>query len=175
MRLVGAMLFLFVWRRRKQKNTAAEPALLVTDEATVVTTVLERAQAQLDTQLQSDDAMDLKALGVLGADAVGIGVLVAANADLAFWWVPTIVLGLAATLLLWVVWPLDLNDGPEWGAWYEQFGGGTPVDVGRQMLADLTQAVAVNGAKTRYKGYVFRLGFVILLLGLAGSIVVAVR
>jgi len=135
--------------------------------------VVDRAQSQLDAQLAADDAVDLKALGVLGADAAALGVLVAAHSSLnPFWWVPMAVLSAAGLVLLVVVYPVKLDSGPRWTAWYEEFGGGTAADAGRQMLVDLTATIDANGRKMRRNGLIFKIGFGLMLLGLIGCAVV---
>jgi len=134
--------------------------------------VVDRAQSQLDAQLAGDDAVDLKALGVLGADAAAIGVLVAAHTALnSLWWIPMTALAVAAILLLVVVWPVRLEQGPRWDVFYETFGNAEPIDVGRQMLSDLTEATALNATRMRRTGLVYKAGFVVLLLGLVGCAV----
>lgn len=138
----------------------------MSDADEVVRLVVERAQSQLDAQLAADDAEDLKALGVLAADAAAFGVLVAAHASLnPYWWVPLSVLGLAGMALLIVVYPLKLKIGPRWSDWYAAFGGGSFGDVGRQMLVDITAAIDANGQAMKRNGRIFKLGFVLMLLG----------
>lgn len=146
----------------------------VGDADDVIRLLVERAQSQLDAQLAADDAVDVKALGVLGADAAALGVLVASHASLnPLWWVPMAVLGIAGVVLLWVVYPVELDAGPRWTEWYEKFGGGVFLDVGTQMLVDLTATYDENRNRMRVNGRLFKLGFVSMSLGLVGCIVVA--
>ena len=145
----------------------------MSDADAIVRMVVDRAQSQLDAQLLADDAVDLKALGVLAADATAVGVLVAAHSTLnPSWWVPMVVLSIAALVLLVVVYPIELDDGPRWAEWYETFGGGTVYDVGRQMIADLTAAIDGNSQQMTRNGRVFKVGFVLRILGLVGCVVV---
>ena len=76
-------------------------------------------------------------------------------------------------MLLLVVYPVTLDDGPRWSAWYEAFGGGAAVDVGRRMVVDLTQSIDRNAATTTRNGRIFKCGFVLMLVGLAGCVAVA--
>jgi hypothetical protein len=144
----------------------------VPDEDDVLRLIVERAQAQLASQFRDADALDVKALGVLAIDGVALGVLIAAH-DLLnrYWWAPAAALGLAGGFLLLAVWPRRLDEGPNWRIFYEQFGGGTVAEVGRQMLSELLTAIDENRVK-RVKGLLFKIGFVLLSLGLAGSLVV---
>jgi hypothetical protein len=139
----------------------------MSDADEIVRLAVERTQAQLDAQLASDDAVDLKALGVLGADAAAMGVLVAAHGSLnPLWWVPMAVLAAAGLVLLWVVYPVELQTGPRWTEWYAVFGAGSFGEAGRQMLVDLTAALDVNRVKLRRNGRRFKVGFVLVLIGL---------
>jgi hypothetical protein len=57
------------------------------DEEIVVQMLVARAQSRLDAQLQSLQGLDLKALGLLGADAAAVGVLIAIHdAVNRLWW-----------------------------------------------------------------------------------------
>jgi len=47
------------------------------DEEIVAQMLVARAQSRLDAQLQALQGLDLKALGLLGADAAAVGVLIA--------------------------------------------------------------------------------------------------
>jgi hypothetical protein len=109
------------------------------DGSVVVAQMLvARAQARLDAQLRGAEAAELKALALLGADAAALGVLVAAHEALyRLWWAVASGFGLAGLLLLATVWPRKLDAGPSVRTFYETFGNGTPLDVSRQMLAEL--------------------------------------
>lgn len=135
--------------------------------------IVERVQSQLDAQLQADDAMDLKALGILGANAAVIAALVATHSAVPYWWTAAIILGAGGVLLLWVVWPDDIDDGPEWAEWYELFGGGAPDEIARQMLVDLVSARRSNSKVQVTKGKRFKRGFLLTLIGLAACTIVA--
>jgi hypothetical protein len=114
----------------------------------VLELVLDRVQARLDGQFRDSDALDAKALGVLGADAAALGVLIAAHDGInTYWWIPGLVLGAAGLILLAAIWPRTLDSGPNWRLFYEQHGGGEPEAVGRQMLAELLAAVELNDAQ----------------------------
>ena len=91
----------------------------MSDADEIVRLVIERVQAQIDAQLAADDAVDLKALGVLAAIAAAIGVLVASHSSLnPYWWAPMVMLSSASLVLLYVVYPVDLQTGPRWTDWY---------------------------------------------------------
>jgi hypothetical protein len=68
----------------------------MTEAENVIQMVLARVEARLDAQLRDSDALDVKALGVLGADAAAIGVLMAVHESInTLWWGPATVLGAA--------------------------------------------------------------------------------
>ena len=145
----------------------------MSDADDVIRLVVERVQGQINAQLAADDAVDLKALGVLAADAAAVGVLVASHPSLnPFWWVPMAVLAAAGLVLLVVVYPVELETGPRWTEWYATFGGGAFGDVGRQMLVDLTDVLDKNKRIMRRNGIVFKVGFAMMLAGLIGCVVV---
>jgi hypothetical protein len=115
------------------------------DEEIVVHMLVARAQSRLDAQLHGRQWLDLKALGLLGADVAVAGMLAAVHDALnRFWWLDATGLALAGLLLLIAVWPRTLDAGPSLRAFYETFGGGAPVDVARQMLAELLETLETN-------------------------------
>ncbi|HEY3921995.1 MAG TPA: hypothetical protein VGL76_07755 [Gaiellaceae bacterium] len=145
----------------------------VSDAEDLIRLVVDRVQGQINAQLAADDAVDLKALGVLAADAAAVGVLVASRPSLnPFWWAPMVVLALAGLVLLFVVYPVELETGPRWTQWYATFGGSAFADAGRQMLVDLTDVLEKNKRVTRRNGIVFKAGFVTMLVGLIGCVIV---
>jgi hypothetical protein len=142
-------------------------------EARVVELLIDRVQSQLDAQLQGDDALDLKALGVLAANAAAFGVLVTVHDSLPLWWIAALLLLAGAVCVLVVVWPLDLSDGPQWGEWYDSFGGRDRETVSLQMLADLLKAMEDNSSATSGKGSWFRWGFIFTLAGVGAGLFLA--
>jgi hypothetical protein len=72
----------------------------VTDER-VIDLVVEQATVRLENQFRDVDALDVKALGVLGADAAALALLVATHGSLNnLWWLPTCGLAVSGLLLL---------------------------------------------------------------------------
>jgi hypothetical protein len=89
--------------------------------SSVIDLAIRQAQARLEMQFRNTDALDVKALGVLAADAAAIGVLVATHSSLnRFWWIPCAGLAVAGLLLLISVRPRELDQGPDI---FERFGG----------------------------------------------------
>lgn len=145
----------------------------MTDER-VIELVVGQATARLDNQFRNVDALDVKALGVLGADAAALGVLIATHDTLNhLWWFPSAGLVLGGLLLLLCVWPRALDEGPNLRDFFESFGGQRYPEVGLQMLGELLAAVETNDARTPFKGRVFKAGFGVIVVSLAGSFVVA--
>lgn len=116
----------------KPEGAGAEPS--DGDEQAILDMLVPRAQARIDGQLLDSDALDTKALGVLGVDAAAVALMVAVGSDLAsLWWIPAAALGLAGILLLAAVWPRTFDLGPDTRQFYETMGGGTRLDASRQM------------------------------------------
>jgi hypothetical protein len=146
------------------------------DEEIVVQMLVARAQSRLDAQLHGLQWLDLKALGLLGADAAAIGVLAAVHdAVNRFWWLDATGLAVAGFLLLAAVWPRRLDAGPSLRALYETFGGGAAVDVARQMLAELLETIETNDRVTRAHKpeLLIALSLVLIVLSLVGAVPVA--
>src|SRR5438477_6253685 len=101
------------------------------DEA-VTQMLVARAQSRLDAQVHALQGLDLKALGLLGADAAVAAVLIAVHdAVNRFWWLDVSGLAVAGLLLMVTVWPTKLDVGPSLRAFYETFGSRAPLDVAR--------------------------------------------
>jgi hypothetical protein len=144
-----------------------------TDADAILALVIERAQNRLDGQARDNDAADSKALGVLGASAAAIALLVAAHDTLhPLWWIPMITLCGAVALLLVPVWPRSFDVGPDWREFYETYGEGEFSAVGRQLLSELLAAIEFNERQTD-KSTFLRAGLAVLLVGLVGAALVA--
>ena len=146
------------------------------DAEVVTQMVIAGALSRLEAQLRDDNARDLKALGVLSADAAALGALIAAQDALSrLWRVPAAGLALAGLLLLVTVWPRKLDEGPNWREFYDTFGGGTVRDVGRQMLAELLAAIDENERRTRTRkpNAVFKVGLILIAVSVVTSVLIA--
>ena len=116
------------------------------DEQAILDMLVPRAQARIDGQLRDGDALDTKALGVLGVDTAAVALLVAVRDSLnALWWIPTGALGVTGVLLLAAIWPRTFDLGPDPRKFYEAMGTSTRVTATRQMLSELLEAVDENG------------------------------
>ena len=145
----------------------------MTDER-VIDLVVEQATGRLENQFRDVDALDVKALGVLAADAAALALLVATHNSLNnLWWLPTCGLAVSGLLLLLCVWPRDLDEGPNLRSFFEAFGGRPYPEVALQMLGELLAAVDENEARTPFKSQVLKAGFAALVISLVGAFVVA--
>jgi hypothetical protein len=138
--------------------------------------LIARAQARLDAQLRGAEAAELKALGLLGADAAALGVVVATHDALdRLWWAVASGFGVAGLLLLATVWPRRLDAGPSVRTFYETFGNGTPLDVSRQMLAELIATIDANEriARARKLDGLVKASLILIVLSIAGAIPIA--
>ena len=146
------------------------------DEEIVVQMLVARAQSRLDAQLHGSQWLDLKALGLLGADAAAAGVLAAVHdAVNRFWWLDVTGLVVAGLLLLAAVWPRSVDHGPNLRAFYEAFGGGAAADVARQMLAELLEAIETNDRVigTQKPEMLIELSLVLIVLCAVGAVPLA--
>lgn len=146
------------------------------DEQVVVQMLVAHAQSRLDAQLQALQGVDLKALGLLGADAAAVGVLIAIHDTVnRFWWLDASGLAVAGLLLLVAVWPRSFDVGPSLRAFYDTHGSGAAVDVARHLLAELLEAIETNDRVTRaHKAETLvELSLVLIVLCLIGAIPVA--
>jgi len=156
----------------KPEGAGAEPS--DGDEQAILDMLVPRAQARIDGQLLDSDALDTKALGVLGVDAAAVALMVAVRSDLAsLWWIPAAALGLAGILLLAAVWPRTFDLGPDTRQFYETMGAGTRLDASRQMLAELLAAIDANEKRLPEKKRLFKTGFRLLVVAILGSLAVA--
>ena len=71
------------------------------------------------------------------------------------------------------MWPRTLDEGPNLRDFFETFGGEAYPLVALQMLGELLAAVEVNDSRTPFRGRVFKAGFAMLVVSLAGSFLVA--
>jgi hypothetical protein len=144
------------------------------DEQAILDLLIPRAQSRLDGQFGDGDAMDSKALGLLGLDAAAIALMTAVRHDLAsLWWLPTTALGLAGALLLAAVWPRRFDLGPDTRRFYETMGMSSRLEASRQMLTELLVAVEENDLRLPAKAKLFKSGFALLVIALLGSLTVA--
>ncbi|HEY8777360.1 MAG TPA: hypothetical protein VIM33_12895 [Gaiellaceae bacterium] len=142
------------------------------DAEEVLQMVIAQAQARLASQFRLSDSLDVKALGVLAADAAALGVLIAAHDAInPHWWIAALILSVGGVLLLIAVWPRELDEGPNLREFYRNFGGGTAEYVGRQLLSELLAAIEGNNRKKGKSG-LFKLGFAIMVIGLIGCAIV---
>jgi hypothetical protein len=174
--MAGARLLGRIRARLTREQTTGLPAEGPSDAEVVTQLVITGALSRLEAQLRDNNALDLKALGVLGADAAALGVLIAAHDALSrLWWIPAAGLGVAGFLLLVTIWPRKLDGGPNWREFYETFGGGTARDVGRQLLAELLAAIDENERRTRARkpNAVFKGGLLLMAVSLLASVPIA--
>jgi len=146
------------------------------DEEVVVQMLVARAQSRLDAQLRVLQGLDLKALGLLGADAAAVGVLIAIHdAVNRLWWLDASGLAVAGLLLLIAVWPRSFDVGPSLRTFYDTHGSGAAVDVARHLLAELLEAIETNDRVTRTHEAetLVELSLALIVLCLIGAVPVA--
>jgi hypothetical protein len=145
------------------------------DEQAIVDMLIPRAQSHIDAQLRDSDALDSKALGVLGVTAATIALMVAVRGDVhRTWWIPTAALGLAGLFLLAAVWPRTFDVGPDPRQFYEAMAARTRLDASRQMLAELLAAIDRNNRRVPDKNRLFKAGFALVIPALVGCLAVGI-
>jgi hypothetical protein len=136
---------------------------------------IARAADRINGQRSGADALDAKAFGALALAAAGIGTLAAVSGSLAYWWIPAVIMGLAASILGYVVWPRPLDVGPDAGDFHRKWGGGTAIQAREQMLADLLVSIRVNDDQTPQMVRSLKLGSALLTAGLGAAVIAAIR
>jgi hypothetical protein len=106
----------------------------------------QNSQARLDGQSRDNDALDVKALGVVAVDAAIFALLAIVHHDSLnrFWAVPAAAIILGGLLLVASVFRQAVDAGPNWRTFFEQFGGLAPEALALQMLSDLLTAIFVE-------------------------------
>jgi hypothetical protein len=127
----------------------------------------KRAIWIVESQLEDSAVYDLKALGLLAVDAAALTVLVGAHSSLNHLWVISLLLLLAAGILLClVVWPTGYELGPDAEEFYaENMNSATVRQIRERMLSELLEAVNLNDPSTPRKDIRLRCGFVLLVAG----------
>ncbi len=139
-------------------------------QRTLAELIIDRAQGRLDGQLHDNDALDVKALGLIAVDAAVLAVLIAAHGSLdRIWVIPAFVLAVAGFLFLCALWRRRFDAGPNWREFYEDYGWEPFEDVARQMLSDLLAAIEWNTEHGRRKDALYGAGFAASLVGLLAA------
>jgi hypothetical protein len=164
----------FGCRDRTKRPDPGDSAARQSDEQAVLDMLVPRAQARIDGQLRDGDALDTKALGVLGVDTAAVALLVAVRDSLnPLWWIPAGGLAVTGILLLAAIWPRTFDLGPDPRNFYEEMGASTRLVATRQMLSELLAAVDENDGQLPAKSRLFKIGFALLLVALLGALTVA--
>jgi hypothetical protein len=136
---------------------------------------IDRAADRINGQRSAADALDAKALGALALAAAGIGTLAAVSGSLDYWWIPATIMGAAAAILGYVVWPRSLDVGPDPGDFHRKWGGGTAIQTRQQMLADLLVSIGANDDQAPRMVRSLKVGSALLTTGLVAAAIAAVR
>jgi len=112
----------------------------------------------------------VKVLAFLAVDLAGAGVFVGVRDSLQpWWWVPLIGLAVSATFFASTLWPRQFDSGPNLRQFYEKWGGSTLVDVHRQMMGELLDAIDKNKRILPSKERAFNIGAGVLALTIIGG------
>ena len=142
----------------------------MTEQSEAVRLIVERAQARLDAQLRDNDALDVKSLGLLAVDAAVLAVRIATHDALNnLWAIRAATLVAAGFFFLGAVWRRELDSGPDWREFYEEYAWEPIEDVAGHMLSDLLTAIDWNDAHGRSKGLLYEFAFRVGAFGLLGA------
>jgi hypothetical protein len=133
--------------------------------------LIDSARDHIDGQAQDADALDAKALGLLGANLAIAGVLITFHGSLGpKWWIPALLLFVSGGLQFASVYPRGFDTGPRWRWIYDNYGGGTSLAAGQAVLSELLEAIDANEER-RFLGRdnLFMVGLWFMVLGLIGS------
>ncbi|MFZ2113595.1 MAG: hypothetical protein WAU77_07700 [Solirubrobacteraceae bacterium] len=138
---------------------------------------LSLAQTQLVGQLADETSVDGRTMGTLGFSGALFAADLAARSVLgAFWWMPLIILSLAAlcclgpTLGLGVDFGRGTDLGPIADVFYRLYRAGSPPTTNEQLLSDLGRAISNNARRLQAKERALQVAVVILVMGLPASI-----
>jgi hypothetical protein len=143
----------------------------VSDAQHAAELLIQRAQARLEGQSRDNDALDVKALGVVAVDAAIFALLAIVHHDALnrYWAIAAGAIICGGLLLVASVFRQALDAGPNWRNFYEQFGGLAPEPFALQMLSDLLVAIEWNEQHGRWKDTLYEVGFRISVVGLIGA------
>lgn len=143
------------------------PSVLLLDAA------LSLAQTQLVGQLADETSVDGRTMGTLGFSGALLAACLAVRSLLgAFWWMPLIVLGLAAlcclgpTLGLGIDFRRGTDLGPIADVFYLLYSAEPLVRAHEQLLSDLGEALTNNAHRLQAKERTLRVAVAILVIGL---------
>ena len=152
------------------RHDPGEPAERLLDAA------LSLAQTQLIGQLTDETSLDGRTMGALGFSGALLAAEIAAKGALgAYWWTPSIVLGLSTlcclgpTLGVGVDFKRDTDLGPSANTFYLTYGGQPSPAVREQLLTDLGRAFSNNARRLRAKQLALRVAVLTLAVGLSVS------
>jgi hypothetical protein len=98
------------WCERRAAGCVPPPSVDESDARQIVALALDQASRRLQAQPQDADAKDLEIMGLLGADAAVIALLIAADDSLGYrWWIPGVLLFVASILHLRAVFPRQVD------------------------------------------------------------------
>jgi len=122
------------------------PALpLPSDRERILWLLIVEARAQIAASSGASDSHDVKALGLLGADAAAIIGLAAARSALpSLWWVAEVALAVAVPFFLYTIREGDLVLGPDVGKLFTEIGRTPAADAAVRLLGDLQGCLARN-------------------------------
>lgn len=125
---------------------------ILDDAARVGDLAVDTGIALVQSQLAASDSLDAKAVGFLAIAGIAITVVLATVADWGrVWWIPVTGSVEASLCAVGVLFPRGFDPGPRAGAFYDRFGGATPVDAAAHMVAEWDAAYEANRGPILWK------------------------
>ena len=145
------------------------------DELETLHLLIDQASAQLSAQGQAADALDTKALAMLGLAATVAFAFIAYAVP--YWWAPVVLMVVASIPLGFAAWPAQSNIGPELRRFYEERGGLIHLEASRVLFANLLFAGDQAASEAKRKSGRVKAGGCFLIAGLivAAAVVVLHR
>ncbi|HUY96342.1 MAG TPA: hypothetical protein VMW47_01745 [Verrucomicrobiae bacterium] len=144
-----------------------------TDYATLLSMVIGEAREQLDAQLATIDAQNLKSLGIVAANFAGIGLVIATHNALNRYW-PATVVGLVVSVVFLILSAINrkVKSGPDLRQFYQKHVADSSAAMRFAMYEALLASIGMNDQiVTGWKRNFFWVGLIALGITAIGSLV----
>ncbi len=132
-------------------------------------------QQRFERTMSDWDALDSKALGLIGVAAAIIGGLAAVHVAISrLWWLPCVVCAIAAVLFAAAMWPRDVDLGPNLVEAHDEMHARPAPASARLMFDGVTSASDANDRTYNRKAIWYQFGIAVLAAAVIGAIPVVV-
>lgn len=123
-------------------STSPQAGQIDAERIRIVAAMIEQAQARIELLSQQVDGDDIKALGLITANIATLGVLFVLQPSLnVLWWLPAFGFIVSSISLYVALLPRKFGLGPDIQEFYDEWGGGTEIEVSSKLLAVLIKTI----------------------------------